>query len=190
MALDALTASLKVDVQWTAQKTITGNSNALKHASRVSKEADNSIVSGSGNTASGIGDQLCSFVTTISASSSTTLDLSSLTNILQQTSQTIARIKGVLIELLSSAQDATSGTACSSITIGGAASNQWISQSGSGGPGDASSLWDIPNGEFLAFSCKATTGTVVDGTHKSLKILNNDATYAAGVRITILGAGS
>lgn len=125
----------------------------------------------------------------ISASSSTTIDLSAaITNFVNSSTATFTRVKIIIIRLLSTTDDSVNGTAAASITFGNAASNQFVSQSGSGFLLSTTGTYDVPNGGGHAFWCSNANGVVIDGTHKSLKILNNDAGVAATVELTLVGA--
>ena len=136
-------------------------------------------------------NQAASKIYSIAASSSTTIDMSAaITNLVNNSTATFARVKVIMIRLLSTTDDATNGTLAASITVGNAASNQFISQSGSGFLSSATSTEDIPNGGGRAFWCSNANGVVIDGTHKNLKIANNDAGLAAAVEVTLVGADS
>ena len=102
--------------------------------------------------------------------------------------------KAVIIQLLSAADTDESGTALGTaaeyITVGAAATNQFITQSGTGFLGGTAHTFDIPNGGFLAFAVGNAAGVAVDGTHKSLKIANGSSTLSAKVRITLIGGST
>lgn len=70
----------------------------------------------------------------------------------------------------------------SSITIFNAASNSFQ------GPVSAAGTVTLFPGEGFCFWTMSPTGRVVDGTHKNIKILNNDATNAATVSYYADGA--
>lgn len=186
MALDSLAAALTVGLNWTAQKDITGSDyQPLTNATNISKKS--TLGTSANNNALGGANELASFVQSISASSSATIDLTSLTNILQATGVSLARVKAVVIRLLSATDDSVIGTAASSITIGNNASNDWTSQSGTGWLGTATSTFVIPNGGVLAFATANAGGVLVDATHKIIKVANADASLAAKVQITLIG---
>lgn len=185
--ITALTASLQCLLTFNAQQTVTGLTKGIRNNDQVTPTATFSVT---GAAVANGANQAYSAITSIGAGSSTTIDLSAaLTNIVGSSTATFARLKAILIELVSTAQDSTNGTACTSITFGAAASNQFITQSsGRGFLGTTTSTHDVPNGGFYAFGVDNAAGVLVDSTHKSLKILNNDGAVPAAVRITLIGA--
>lgn len=125
---------------------------------------------GSGNTNFAWSDQL-----TITASNSSTIDLSSLTD---RFGNAIApsKIKVLAIRLTSSSDTAAT------ISIGGAASNAWTSLLE-----NSSDLLKIRyQGSFMAM-CTDSTGYAISGTNKNLKILNNSATQSVVVDVLVVG---
>lgn len=190
MALDSLTGcSIAVSLNWTAAKNITGTDYApINNASNVRKSC--SLGTAAANAAAGGADELASFIQSIAASGSATIDLTSFTDILNIAASSFVRVKAILIRLMSVADDAAVGTACSGITIGNAASNQFISQSGTGWLSTATSVIDVPGGGFIAFGVANAAGVAVDGTHKSLKVLNLDGAVAAKVQISLIGGST
>lgn len=198
MALSSLTSSFGPSVSWTAAKAITGADYAsLANQSNIQKPAMAVGTAAANNAANG-GDELCSSITSVSASSSTSIDLTSLTDILQATGTSLARVKAILIRLLSTTDDATNGTAASSVTIDNTTSNSLSAQSHSGWfdngseGGVGGSKFTIPNGGFLMFGVGVTntTGVVVDSTHKVIAVHNNDAGVTAKVQVTLIGGSS
>lgn len=112
---------------------------------------------------------------TITASNSSTIDLSSLTDRFGNAiAPTIIKLFGV--KLVSSTDTAAT------ISIGNAASNQWVSVIE--GTND---LVKIRYGGFAVFGCKDATGYAVSGTNKNLKILNNSATQSVIVDVVVVG---
>lgn len=190
MALDSLTSTLKIQMNWTAEDSLTGddyspvsNTGTITHQSSVGTSA--------ANAAAGGGNELCSFIQSIAASSSAVIDLSSLTNILQASAISLARVKGIVIRLLSATDDETNGTAAEYITVGNNASNDWTSQSGGRGwLASATSVIDIPNGGAVGASFPTAAGVLVDSTHENVKVVNGSSTLAAKVQISIQGATS
>jgi hypothetical protein len=159
---------------------------ALSNGATVSVK--NAVGTSSGNAAVGGGDEAAAFLTTISASGDASINLTSLTDILGTSAVSLARVKDLSVNLLSEAQDATYGTNCTSITLGDSGTDDWVTQSHGGGLG-ATSTFDLPNGGNLAASFPTAAGNVVDGTHKYLYVVNNDASNAAKV-LTVIAGGS
>ncbi len=116
MAITSLTVTAAGTQQWTASNTITGLSSPTVNSGRNNKQQNyaNTIA----NNALGGADEYFNFLLTISGGASATLDLTTMTNVLQQTSVSIVRVKAYQFQLLDVADDATNGTACSGITYG------------------------------------------------------------------------
>jgi hypothetical protein len=137
------------------------------------------------------GTDLCYMaVLTITASSNTTLDLTALTGIAND-SVNFAKLKGYRFHLLGATETApdasTAGTACSSITVGNAAANAHPLNMGGTTP-----TFDVGNAGIQQTGDGRAAGfsQVVDGTHKNIKILNNDGVNSAKVVVTIWGTST
>lgn len=188
MALDSLTSQLSVSMNWTAQKNIAGSTDYSPNQNNTTITKKSSVGTAAANAAVGGGDELASWVQTIAGGGTATVDLSSLTNILQTTAISLARVKGIMIRLLSTTDDATNGTACTHIVVGNAASNAWTSQSGGRGWLTSSThTFDIGNGGAVAFLFPTAAGVLVDGTHKNILITNGDGSVSAKVQISLHG---
>lgn len=181
--LDTLTASIKTTIVWSGEISITGTDyNSLSNSGSISKTV--AVASTTANAVAGGGDQFISYILTIAASGTSTVDLTALTNILQQ-SATLARIKGVVLRLLSTTDDATNGTNCSNVTIGNAASNaQKLFLDA------ATDTFTMKNGGCLSYADPSAAGFVVDASNKNLKIVNNDSSNAAAFQLTVFGGGT
>lgn len=125
---------------------------------------------GSGNANFAWADQL-----TINASSSTTLDLSSLTDRFGNA------IAPTIVKLFAIRLTSSSDTAAT-ISIGNAAATQWVSILE--GTND---LAKIRYQGFAIFACKDATGYAIGGSNKSLKILNNSGTQSVVVDVLVVG---
>jgi hypothetical protein len=186
VSIPTLTASLKIEMGWNAQLPVTGLQPRADQETQAPKQA---YVQGAG---AGAVNEVYWNVLTVGAGASTTLDLSAgLADVLGQTFG-FARVKAFMVWLLSTATtdtlvDGTVGTACSGVTIGNAATNPWA---GTGYPvsDQATGTITLANGEKRGWARGDATGWVVDGTHKSLKVLNNDGAVAAKLVIAALGA--
>ena len=182
MALDTLTLNIAAPVNWNAQKNVTG-ANANQNASSATEAKGALGTAAAGNAANGL-NELYFSIQSISASGTLALDFTSFTDILNAAGIVGARFKFLQIELLSTAQDSVNGTAASSITIDATVANALGSNSNTGWlQGGASTKLDIPNGGWISFGCTNAGGVVIDSTHKSLSIKNNDGSNAAGVKI-------
>lgn len=117
--LSSLSATISTGFNWTAQNNLTGGVyNPITNTGNISKSYK--VATTSANNVSGGGDEVFSFQQAIVAGSSATVDLDAMTNLLNQTSVAIVRIKGAQIRLLSAADDSTitpAPNAASTITV-------------------------------------------------------------------------
>jgi len=193
MGIPSLTSRMSLSFNVNAAFTPTP-SNLGQTVNESSPLMTMSISTAAANAAVGGGDEFASNIITVTASSSATLDLTSVQNILQTAGVTLARAKEIAFALLSSsnttpAYDSVNGTLAASVTLGNNGSNDFISQSGSGWLGSASSTFVIPNGAVMGFMTPSAAGVVVDSTHKIEKITNNDGALTAACQY-FLGGGS
>lgn len=114
---------------------------------------------------------------TLAAGTSETWDWTSFANIANDSAQSFA----TAIRFFYLVHSSTS--AASSITVGNAAANQWT-PFGIG----ATTTFTFKPGEGVVFIAPTSTGLPVDGTHKSLKVLNNDGVNAATYEIGAFGS--
>lgn len=192
--ITSVTGNLVATSTWSASQTQSGGSTAQPAIQSNGNTIARASFTSTGSGANSI-NQVAVKVYSIGASSSTTIDLSAaIRNVVNASDATFARIKSITITLLTSTTtsgnyDATQGTACTSITIGNAASNAWISVSNRGGFGGTTFTFDIPNGGSMSWSVDNANGfAITSGSNCNLKILNNDASVAAAVQLTLLGA--
>lgn len=183
MAIDSLTGSFSLTISWTAQDTLTGaDYNPITNAGNIRKSYNYGTANGN-NTASGA-DQLVSYLISISGGGNTTVDLTSLTNILQQDAS-FGRLKGYGVRLLSTTDDSTNGTNCTSVTVGNAASNQQNLNLGT------NCTMTVYNGGCQSYFGPLAAGfSTVDSTHKDLLIVNDDSTNTAKVQLTLVGGST
>src|SRR5262245_4007353 len=143
MALDTLTARARFQFEMIPGRTLTGSGNIGLNVA-AAKTMTFSLGTGALQ-----GNELYGELLTISTSATNNLDLNGArTNLAGSATVTVARVKAILIWLLATTDTApdgsTTGTACSSITVGAAASNPCAL-----GFGDAASnTWTIYNGDF------------------------------------------
>src|SRR4051794_11020707 len=123
MALDSLTFNFAPTVNWSAKKNLTGTDyGAVQNSSNITKPTitiDKTIA----NASAGGGDTMVSFIQSVAASGTATIDLSSVTDVINQAAQAFVRLKYIEFRLLSATDDTTNGTAATSVTIGNAATN-------------------------------------------------------------------
>lgn len=181
MALDSLVATLSCQLTATAAHNITGaDYSALQ--TRVTPAGSMSAGTAIANASAGGADELISKIYTAAASGTVNIDLTSLTDVLLQSSISLARVKGIMFRLLSVAQDATNGTACSSVEIGNAGSNgntMFLK--------DISDIITLKNGEWVGWGTSQAAGKMVDGTHKIILVTNIDSGVAMALQVTLIG---
>ncbi len=106
MAISTVTASAQAGFQWSCGNNLTGAAyNPIANTGNIRKNY--SVGTAISNGASGGCDEVFTFQQAITAGSSATIDLTAMTNILQQSGVSIARIKSYMIRLLSAADDPT-----------------------------------------------------------------------------------
>ena len=149
-----------------------------------------SIGTAAADNAAGGGDEAFLFILTAAGSGNASVDLTSITDVMGTASVTLARVKQFRIQLLSAADDAVNGTACTSVTVGDSGTNDFISQSLSGWVTAAAAKVDLPNGSYVEFGTPSAGGVVVDSTHKIIYVLNNDSGHTMAVQFTGAGGDS
>lgn len=183
MAISTLTTTFKAGVTWSASVNLTGTDySPLTQAGNINKTY--ALGTASANSASGGGDEFISYIISLAASANTTVDLTNVTNIVQQSGVSFARIKGYMIRLLSTSDDSTNGTNCTSITVGAAASNMQNLELG----GNTNTFTLGNGGCHQHFDPSAAGFSTVGASTKNIKFLNNDATNAAAIQLTVAGA--
>ncbi len=186
MAISSLAAGFKITANWSAGNSLTGSDYAqTQNATAITKTL--SIGTTAANAAVGGGDELYSAVTSLAGGASASIDLTSVTDILATAATSFARVKAILIRVLSTTDDSVIGTAASGAMIDGTVANALLSASGSGWLKAATSTFDIPNGGFIAFGTPSATGVLVSGGAKVIKVTNNDGAVTAKVQITVIG---
>ena len=183
---NSLTSSVTIGATWDFHKTNTGLSDTVNNSSLSSK------LSFSNGAGAGAAEELYSAIRTLAGGATETLDLSgALTNLVGDAAIAFTKIKAVIIELLSTTQDSTNGTAASSISVGNAASNQALLKADGGPLGAAAHTVTIPNGGWFAWGTTSAAGcTVANGAKDNLKVTNDDGAVTAAYRITLIGAKS
>jgi hypothetical protein len=114
------------------------------------------------------------------------------TNILNTANVNLARIKGFHIRLLDTTDDATYGTNCTSIRVGGAASTQQqliFTTTDAVNTGNTAAA-TVYKGGSLQYFDRTAAGLTVSNTARSLLFLNNDATNAAKIQLTLVGGST
>ena len=131
-------------------------------------------------------NQAATYIFTATMNTTTQMDLSgAITNLVGDTASTVTVIRWLLFELLSTTQDATNGTAATSVAIQpGSSSAITTSPLGSG----ATNSYTMENGDkWLIEKHNAGGITVTGGSADNFAVINNDANDDAKLRITLLG---
>jgi len=136
------------------------------------------------NNAAGGGDQSLAQVFAIAAAASVTIDLTSFTNVAGQTASSFARLKYLMVRLLSPGDDAA-GTLCSGIQLAPGATNGWT-----GVFGTATSTIVLGNGDVFKWETQKAAGVTVDATHKTITLTNSDASLVAKVQVIAVGGST
>lgn len=180
MAIDSLTFTFTLGRQWTAQKNLTGGLKPVGHSDQIS--VTHALGTAVANAVAGGANHLSQQVYDVPAGGTLTIDLRALTNIIQEGSQVLARVKLIVFELLSTAQG---GSACSQVTIGNHATTPH--QLWHGADAHTSVL---KNGRFIAAGGSDATGEVVDASNLNVLVTNNDGAIIGKLRATIVGGTS
>jgi hypothetical protein len=136
------------------------------------------------NNAAGGGDQALANVYSIAGTGNVSIDLQNFVNVAGQAAGSFARVKYLMIRLLSTDDDAA-GTACSGIEVKPHSTNGWT-----GLFKTATDTVAIHNGDMFKWATRLPLGIVVDATHKVLLITNTDAVVAAKVQVVIVGGST
>jgi hypothetical protein len=180
VAISSVSATFAVGVSYQCQGAAPGQQYQPTTAQGNPKK---SIAFKTGTTTSGQINELSSKIYAISASGTTTISLQALLDVLGQTVN-LVRIKGLLLQLLSTTDDTTNGTACSGVTINATPpSHPFLGFLGGTNP-----TITLASGEALAWISPGANGTAVAGTNYQIEVTNNDAVNAAAFQITVLGA--
>jgi len=183
--ISSLSGNLSSSISWTASNDITAQQPLMQGDNVQSNYAFSTLAA---NNAVGGADEIVSFLQTIAPSGTATINLKSITNIMQQSGIALARLKGYKIRLLAAsgkgAVDPVNGTACSSISVGNAAANPNPLEMDAG-----TTTYTIKNGgDHQHFDPSAAGFVLVTNTTNNVLITNNDASVAAAVQVTLVGA--
>lgn len=183
MSLGAFSSlKTKCQITGTATRTVSGLTDTITGELDTTATNALSTKSWTYGTAASCVNQIVTTVVTPAASGTSNVDFTgSLTNIVGDATAAMSAVKAILVELISTDQDSTNGTACSSITIGNG-TNPWLAPFGGTG------TYTIKNGGRWFHEDPSAAGLAVTAsTGDILKVLNNDGSNAAYVRITLLG---
>lgn len=183
--ISTLSGSISDTLRWSASNSIVAQQ-PLTQGDNV--QTSYTFGTANANNKSGGADELVSFLQVIAPGGSATVNLQSVTNILQQVGVALARVKGYKIRLLAvsgnGAVDTVNGTACSSITVGNAASSPNALEMGAG-----TQTYNVNNGgSHQHFDPSAAGFAVVTASARNVLITNNDGVNSAAVQLTLIGA--
>lgn len=168
---------------WSVSNNITGQQ---PYSQSDNVQTSYEFGTGAANNAVGGADEVVSFIQAIAAGGTATINLQSITNILQQSGVALARLKGYKIRLLAAsgkgAIDSVNGTACSSITVGGGANANTLEMNAAG------TLTINSGGSHPHFDPSAAGFSVITSSNRNILITNNDGSNAAAVQVTLIGA--
>lgn len=184
MALDSVTSmQLSLTINWAVGKTRTGlqpvtNQQTLQHRVAFTKGVGSDQI-----------NELVCYIHTVPAGTTVDIDLSAaLTNVVNDPTVTLARVKFLFVKLLATAdldeEGNTIGNGCTGITLGGDANSFPFLK-------DPTDKLDLGNGDFHFLSRRSATGIVVTpSTGDILQIQNTDGGVDAKVLLLIGGAAS
>lgn len=180
-----LTVTITDSIRWTASNSIVAQ-NPLTQGDNV--QTNYGLGTANANGVSGGADELISFLQTIAAGASATINLQSITNILQQFGIPLARVKGYKMRLLAAsgngAVDTVNGTACTSVTVGNAGGAPCGLEMTS-----TTFTFNINNGGSHQHMDPSAAGFVqVTSGAKNILVVNNDGAHAAAFQLTLVGA--
>lgn len=190
MGLSSLSVTPADNLNWVAQNNLTGsNYSPITNQGRTTKQV--AFSSTLANAAAGGANEFVSYLVSLAASANTTVNLQVLTDILNVANVNLARIKGYSIWLLSPTDDATYGTNCTSIRVGGGTTpcqlNMTTTDAANTGNTAAMTIF---KGGISQYFDQTAGGFTVDNTHRNLFFLNNDATNAAKIELSLIGGDS
>lgn len=178
-ALSSQSMTVKVSVNGSGTENVTGTDyKALTQSLSIAKSVGPFTTAVANNASLGA-DETASFIVSIAASGTGTVDCTNLTDILLRTGVSLARVKAYVIRLLSTTDDSVNGTLCTGVLLNSTGTNLIVL------PGITNTT--LGNGEVLAWATVSATGVTVDSTHKIINVLNNDASHAAAVQVTLVG---
>lgn len=183
--ITTLGGSISDSIRWNASNSIVAHQPYLQGDNVATNYT---FGTAQANGVSGGADEIVSFLQVIAPGGSATINLQSITNILQQVGIALARVKGYKIRLLAAsgngAVDSVNGTTCTSIQVGNAASNPHPLELGS-----TTTTYRINNGgSHQHFDPSAAGFAVITPAARNVLITNNDGAVAAAVQVTLIGA--
>lgn len=191
--INTLSGTLKAAVNFTGSNPALGAAyNADKQTVSFTKSVGPYTTSNANNASLGA-NEIVSYIVPIAAGAGVDVDLQSLTDILTQSAVSFARLKGYVLQLLSTSDDSTNGTACSGVILNApipAPTQNAPTVSGSGGTLAAGTYYYIVTSTTVAGeSVLQVTGAnnqvsaTTTGTTSEVALSWNQVTDATGYKI-------
>ena len=182
-ALTTFTQTINENETWSGSTSISGLAAGPTGQGNI---VNSFVLAKSSNTSVGGADVKLFQLLTITASSSSTINLQSFTDIANaSTTNLMYRVKYVRIWLLSTSQtapDGTAGTACTGIAVGNAGSNPF-----SFGLSSTTTTFTINNGSQYEYRDGSATGIAVSSAAKNILVTNSDSANSAIVLVEVTG---
>lgn len=185
--LSSLTFQFTPSIQVNGQLNQAGAS-PIGNAQQLIQNLTAKIGTAQANNAVNGGDEAYFLESTIAPSGTLTINLQSFTDLCNQASVSLARLKFAFFALIGTNQtmpDGSVGNACSSITIGNAGSNPHPLNMNSG-----TDTFTVTNAGSQAILDGSAAGMAVNGGASNIKILNNDSVNSAKVFVCFVGGSS
>ncbi len=179
---------------WTARKAAVGGSQGTQNANQIG--ANILLGTQAANAVAGGSDEMYSLLSTIALSSTLTINLQSFTDLLGQTTISLARLKFIRFKLFGSAElapDGTAGTACSGVQIGKAVSAPNLLFMATDMPDNITPSFLVSGGAYgddITYANGGVLGIAVTSGAKNILITNLDGALAAKLLIEFVGGTS
>lgn len=180
MSFSAYTGSLTLSTNYNA--AVNGPNSSLNFPATSNNNTLNARTSYSigGNVIGGINEEACNILT-VPASSSATINLQSLTDVLGFTGIVLVRLKKWLLWLLSPNDDSVAGTSCSGVTIGNAGSNPFPFNFTAATTTFLLNGVPAGTGDKEGYATDSAAGFTVSATACNVLVTNNDSSHAASL---------
>lgn len=175
-----LQAFSQFQMGWQYQNTQAGFNNT-GNQSQITKRVEYTTGTGADQA-----DLVFAELGTLAPSEITTFDLTSVVDLLNQ-STSFTKVKSVMLWCLNPT-DNDIGTTAASIQLGGAGTLAALE--GSTGFWSAGATQCVRNGGVLSMSRPDAAGAPISGSAKNLKLVNNDAVVAAAYYLVIIGSNT
>lgn len=183
MSNATLNAPMKFSATWTATLPF----NAVSTISSTGGP-QKTVTFTTGTTTAGKANRVYGTILSLAAGANTTINLQSVTDVLDQTVN-MTRVKGVAVQLLNSTDDTNVGSNATSVVMGlPVAVNPALSNSGNAGLFNTNGTMRVFNGGYFEWCNPSANGTAITNTNCNLTFTNEDASLAAAVYLVVIGA--